>query len=196
MVYQDLREGEIWHLFKEIVKQQKRLDWIIEANEERQKYFFQMRKVKVHHNLQDQWLNEDRARYYEWLDKKTSFCLRFKSIPFEEWLDQKTGRQFFASATTNIQPKKIVEKAEKEPRSPVFVVETEIMVGLEEKVQVSEQKIDLKNDSSDECSNYEQGRDIGLAEKTTPIDMIIGDKADMEKSRSVKLLELKPKLVK
>ena len=68
------------------------------------------------------------------------------------------------------------------------------MVGLEEKVHISEPQIDSKNDLSDECSNDEQGRDIGLAEKATPIDMVIGDKADMEKSCSVKLFELKAEI--
>ena len=67
-------------------------------------------------------------QFYEWLDKKTPFG--FKSISFEEWLDQKVGRQFFAPATTNIRPKKIVKMAEEEPRPPVFSVEMEIVVGL------------------------------------------------------------------
>ena len=69
------------------------------------------------------------------------------------------------------------------------------MVGLEENVQVSEPQIDSENDSSEECSNNEQGRNIGLAQETTTIDMIIGDKADMEKSRSAKMFELKVKII-
>ena len=134
MIRQDHNHDEIRRLFKEIVKQQKRLGWIIEANEEWRKSFSQMIKVKVHHSLQDQWLNESRARYYDWLDKKTPFCPRFKSIPFEEWLDQKTGGgQFFAPATIKIWPKKIAKMAEETPRPPVVLVETESMVGLEEK---------------------------------------------------------------
>ena len=68
------------------------------------------------------------------------------------------------------------------------------MVGLEENIQVSEPKINLENDSSEECSNDEQGQDKGLVPKIMPLDMIIGDKADMEKSRSAKLFELKAEI--
>ena len=124
-----------------------------------------MIKVKVHHSLQDQWLKEDRARYYEWLDKKMP--LGFKSIPFEEWLAQKTGGQFFAPATIKIRPKKIIEMAEEKPRPPVVSVETESAIGLEERVQISKSKIDLENDSSAECSNDEQSQDTVLDAETT-----------------------------
>ena len=194
MIYFDQpSRDEIRRLLQEIVEQQKWLGRICEANKERRKSFSQMIKVKVHHSLQDQWLNEDRDRYYEWLDKKTP--IEFKSIPFEQWLAQKTGGQFFAPATIKIRPKKIVETAEEKPRPPVFSVETESVVGLEENIQVSEPQIDLENDSSKECSNDEQGRDIGLAQETTPIDMIIGDKADIERFHSAKLFELKAEIM-
>ena len=98
----------------------------------------------------------------------------------------------------------------RKPRPPVVSVETESVVGLEEKDQVSEQKIDSENDSSKECSNDEQDRyttsnekttsigmvigDMVLDAETTPIDMIIGDKADMEKSHSAKLFKLKAEI--
>ena len=68
------------------------------------------------------------------------------------------------------------------------------MVGLEENVQVSEPEIDSENDSSEECSNDEHGQDTVLDAETTPIDMIIGDKADIKKSHSTKLFELKAKI--
>ena len=95
------------------------------------------------------------------------------------------------------------------------------MVGLEEKVQISESQINLENDSSEECSNDEQDRymasdhkttsiDMVLDEKTTSIDMVIGDmileaettqidmiisdKADIEKSQSAKLFKLKAEI--
>ena len=192
MIYQDHNQDEIRRLFKEMVEQQKCLGRIIEANQERRKSFSQMIKVKVHHSLQDQWLNEDRARYYEWLDKKMPFG--FKSIPFEEWLAQKTGGQFFPPAKIKIRPKKIVETAEEKPRPLVVSVETESVVGLEERVQVFESKIDLENDSSTKYSNDEQGQDTILDVETTPIDMIICDKADIKKSYSAKLFELKAEI--
>ena len=77
-----------------------------------------------------------------------------------------------------------------EQRPPIFSVKTESVVGLEEKVKVSEPQIDSENDSPEKCSNDEQGLDIGLAQETTPIDMIIGDKADIEKFHSAKLFGL------
>ncbi|XP_048432611.1 uncharacterized protein LOC103940786 [Pyrus x bretschneideri] len=71
--------------------------------------------------------------------------------------------------------------AEVEPRPPVFSVETEIVVGLEEKVPVSEPQINSENYSLDECSNDEQGQDMILDVETMTVDMVIGDKVDMEK---------------
>ena len=68
------------------------------------------------------------------------------------------------------------------------------MVGLEERVQVSESKFDLENDSSAKCSNDKQGQDTVLDAETTPIDMIIGDKVDIKKSHSAKLFELKAEI--
>ena len=103
---------------------------------------------------------------------------------------QEAGGQISTPATTNIRPKKIVNLAE-EQRPPIFSVEIESVVGLEEKVQISESHINLENDSSEECSNNEQGQDMVLDVKTTPIDIIIGDKGDMEKSHSATLFELK-----
>ena len=76
-------------------------------------------------------------RYYEWLNKKMPYCHGFKSIPFEEWLAQKAGGQFFALAMIKIRPKKIVWAAEEILRPP----DIESVVSLEEKVQVS-----LEND--------------------------------------------------
>ncbi|KAM1677829.1 hypothetical protein ACFXTN_034614 [Malus domestica] len=104
------------------------------------------------------------------------------------------GGQFFALATIKIRPQEIAKMAEERPRPPIILLETENLVGLEQKVQVYEPKIDLNSDSSKECSNDEQGRDIGLAGKNMPIDMIIGDKADIEKSHSTKLFELKAEI--
>ncbi|TQD72867.1 hypothetical protein C1H46_041606 [Malus baccata] len=68
---------------------------------------------------------------------------------------QEAGGQISTPATTNIRPKKIVNLAE-EQRPPIFSVETESVVGLEENVSVSEPQINLENDSSEECSNDEQ----------------------------------------
>ena len=99
--------------------------------------------------------------------------------------------QFFAPATIKIRPQKINETAEEEPRPPAVSVETKSVVGLEERIRISESETDLENGSSEGCSNDEQDQFIVLAEQTTPIDMIIGDTADMEKSRSAKLFELK-----
>ena len=96
---------------------------------------------------------------------------------------------------TTIRPKKIVNTAEETPRPPIISVETESVVGFEENIQVSEQKINSEKDSSEECSDDEQSRYTCLAGKTTPIDMIIGDKTDMEKSHSVKLFELKAEIM-
>ena len=106
----------------------------------------------------------------------------------------KARRQFFAPAVTTIRPKKIVNTAEETPRPPIISVETENVVGLEENIQVSEPKIDSEEYSSKECSNDEQGQDRGLVSKIMPLDMIIGDEADMEKSRSAKLFELKAEI--
>ncbi|KAM2255754.1 hypothetical protein ACFXTI_046187 [Malus domestica] len=123
---------------------------------------------------------------------------------------QEAGGQIYAPATIKIRPQNIVETAKEEPRPSAFSVETESVVGLEEKFQVFEPEINLENDSSEECSNDEQDRytasnhkitsidmvieDIDLAAKTTPIDIIIGDKADMEKFRSATLFELKAEI--
>ncbi|KAM1004402.1 hypothetical protein ACFX2C_004603 [Malus domestica] len=132
---------------------------------------------------------------------------------FERWdrisERQEAGGQISTPATTDIRPKKIVNLAE-EQRPPIFSVETESVVDLEEKVQISESQINLENDSSEECSNDEQDRytasdhkttsidmvigDMVLDAETMPIDMIIGDKADMGKSRSAKLFELKAEI--
>ena len=68
------------------------------------------------------------------------------------------------------------------------------MVGLEERVRISESEIDLENGSLEECSNDEQDQFIVLAEQITPIDMIIGDKADIKKSHSAKLFEFKAEI--
>ncbi|KAM1607955.1 hypothetical protein ACFX1Z_028474 [Malus domestica] len=113
---------------------------------------------------------------------------------------QEAGGQISTPATTNIRPKKIVNLTE-EQRPPIFSVETDSVVGLEEKVQISESQINLENDSSEECSNDKQDRytasdhkttsidivigDMVLHVETTPIDMIIGDKADMGKSLGI-----------
>ena len=104
------------------------------------------------------------------------------------------GGQFFTPATIKIPPKEIVETAEEIPRPPIVLVETESVVGLEERVQVSESKIDLENGSSEECSHDEQDQDTILDAETTPIDMIIGNKADIKKSHSPKLFELKAEI--
>ena len=87
---------------------------------------------------------------------------------------------------------------EEKVRPPIFSVKTESLVGLEEKVQVSEPntKINSENDSSKECSNDEQGRYTISVEKTMTVDMVIGDKPIMEQSRSAELFELKRKLAK
>ncbi|KAM1064680.1 hypothetical protein ACFX15_028134 [Malus domestica] len=122
---------------------------------------------------------------------------------------QEAGGQISTPATTNIRPKKIVNLTE-EQRPPIFSIEIESVVGLEEKVQISESQINLENDLSEECSNDEQDRytasdhkttsidmvigDMVLDVETTPIDMIIGDKADMGKSRSAKLFKLKAEI--
>ncbi|TQD73832.1 hypothetical protein C1H46_040635 [Malus baccata] len=162
-----------------------------------QESFACMLKIKAPVTLQGQWVNEDRARFNAWLDEENfPYVSDYRSIPFEKWLGPKVGGQFFASAVIRHRPKKIVNLAE-EQKPPIFSIETESVVGLEEKIQVLEldTKIDLENDSSEECSNDERSQDIGLAQETTPIDMIIGDKADMEKSCSAKLFELKAEIM-
>ncbi|KAM1514265.1 hypothetical protein ACFX1Z_025599 [Malus domestica] len=142
---------------------------------EMQKSFAYMLRIKAPVTLQEQWVDEDKARFNAWLNgDHFPYVFYYKSIPFGEWLVEKTGGQFSTPATNKIRPKKIVEMAEEKPRPPVFSVETEIMVGLEENFQVSEQKIDAE---------------------TMPIDMIIGDKADMGKSHSAKLFELKAEIM-
>ncbi|KAM1686085.1 hypothetical protein ACFX2K_034227 [Malus domestica] len=107
---------------------------------------------------------------------------------------QKVWGQISNPATIKIRTQHIVKMTEETPRPFVVLVKIASSVGLEKKVQVSKLKIDLENDSSEECSNDEQGRDIDLAGKTTPIDMIIGDKDDLEKSHSAKLFELKAEI--
>ncbi|TQD94885.1 hypothetical protein C1H46_019487 [Malus baccata] len=149
----------------------------------------------------------------------------FNQVPLETWrqvkhcyqkkakLLEKLSRrwgQFSAPATVKLRPRKIVKMAEEEPRPHVCSVETESVVGLKEKVQVSDPKIDSGNDSSNEYSNDERGQYTALDEKTTSIDMvigdmileaettqidmIIGDKADIEKSQSTKLFKLKAEI--
>ncbi|KAM1135480.1 hypothetical protein ACFX2I_044503 [Malus domestica] len=204
MIYQDsdlAPRSQLYELLEQLEKhdeERKRsleVEKILRGHREMQKSFTCMLRIKAHVTLQEQWVNEDRARFNVWLDgEHFPYVFDYRSIPFEEWLAQKAGGQFFAPVTTNIRPKKIVKLAE-EQRPPIFAVETENMVGLEEKVQVSETQINSENDSSEECSNDEQGRDIGLAGKTTPIDMIIGDKADKDKSHSAKFFELKAEIM-
>ena len=127
---------------------------------------------------------ESSARYAKFLEER----IRVLDKRLE------AGGQFFAPATIKIRPQKIDETAEEEPRPPAVSVETKSVVGLEERVRISESEIDLENGSSEECPNDEQDQFIVLAEQTTPIDMIIGDKADIKKSHSAKLFELKAEI--
>ena len=188
MIYQDSDSAPRSRLYEES-KRSLEVEKVLCGQKEMQKSFARMMRIKAPVNLQEQWVNEDRARLNAWLNGEYfPYVFDYKSIPFDEWLE-KTGGQFFAPATTNIRPKKIVEMAEEIPKPPVVSVETESVVGLEEIVQVSESKINLENDSSAERSSDEQGQDTVLDAKTTPIDMIIGDKADIKKSHSAKLFE-------
>ena len=188
------------------------MEKILRGHTEMQKSFAYMLRIKAHVALQEQWVNEDRARFNAWLDGKYfPYVFDYKSIPFEEWLVEKTGGQFSASAVIRHRLKKIVNLVE-EQRPPIFSVETESVVGLEENVQVSEPKIDSENDSLEECSNDDQYRystsdhkttsidmvigDMVLDAETTPINMIISDNTDIEKSHSAKLFELKAEIMR
>ena len=186
MIYQDFDSAPRSRLYEEKV---------LSGQREMQKSFAHMLRIKAHVTLQKQWVNEDRARFNAWLDREHfPYVFDYKSIPFDQWLVEKARGQFFAPVTTNIRPKKIVEMAEEVPRPPVVSVEIESVVGLEEKVQVFEPEIDLENGSSEECSNDEQDQFTVLDAETTPIDMIISDKADIKKSHSAKLFDLKAEI--
>ena len=195
MIYQDSDSASRSRLYEER-KRSLEVEKVLCGQREMQKSFARMLRVKAHVTLQEQWVNEDRARFNAWLDREHfPYVFDYKSIPFDEWLVEKTRGQFFAPTTIKVRPQKIDKTAEEEPRPPAVSVETKSVVGLEERVQISESEIDLENGSLEECSNDEQDQFIVLAEQTTPIDMIIGDTADMEKSRSVKLFELKAEVM-
>ncbi|KAM2151439.1 hypothetical protein ACFX1R_045882 [Malus domestica] len=204
MIYQDsnlAQRSRLYELLEELRKHNEEckrsleVEKVLRGHGEMQKSFACMLRIKALVTLQRQWVNEDRARFNAWLDEENfPYVSDYRSIPFEKWLGSKAGGQFFAPAVIRHRPKKIVNLAE-EQRPPIFSVETGSVVGLEEKVKVSEPQIDSENDSSEECSNDERGRDIGLAQESTPIDMIIGDKVDMEKSYSAKLFELNAEIM-
>ncbi|KAM1154127.1 hypothetical protein ACFX19_037152 [Malus domestica] len=223
MIYQDsnlAQRSRLYELLEELRKHNEEckrsleVEKVLRGHGEMQKSFACMLRIKAHVTLQEQWVNEDRARFNAWLDKENfPYVSDYRSIPFEKWLGPKAGGQFSAPAVIRHRPKKIVNLAEEQrppifsveaenmvgqedkPRPPIFSVETESVVGLDEEIQVFEPQIDSENNSSKECSNDERGRDIGLAQESTPIDMIIGDKVDMEKSYSAKLFELNAEIM-
>ncbi|KAM1618953.1 hypothetical protein FF1_017745 [Malus domestica] len=219
MIYQDsnlAQRSRLYELLEELKKQNEEckrsleVEKILRGHREMQKSFAYMLRIKAPVTLQEQWVNEDRARFNAWLDEERfPYVYDYRSIPFEKWLGPKAGGQISTPATTNIRPKKIVNLAE-EQRPPIFSVETESVVGLEENVQVSKPQIDSENDSSEECSNDEQEQyttsdhkttsidmasgDMVLDAETMTVDMVIGDKADIEISHSAKLFELKAEI--
>ena len=88
---------------------------------EMQNSFARMLRIKAPVSLQEHWVNEDRARFSAWLNEEHfPYVFYYKSIPFDEWLVEKTRGQFFGPATTNIRSKKIVETTEQIRRPPVI----------------------------------------------------------------------------
>ncbi|KAM2652364.1 hypothetical protein EV2_024131 [Malus domestica] len=223
MIYQDsnlAQRSRLYELLEELKKHNEEckrsleVEKVLRGHGEMQKSFACMLRIKAPVTLQEQWVNEDRARFNAWLDKENfPYVSDYRSIPFEKWLGPKAGGQFSAPAVIRHRPKKIVNLAEEQrppifsveienmvgqedkPRPPIFSVETESVVSLDGKIQVFEPQIDSENNLSKECSNDERGRDIGLAQETTTVDMVIGDKADVEISHSAMLFKLKAEVM-
>mgnify|MGYP003366509211 CR=1 FL=1 len=58
---------------------------------EMQKSFAYMLRIQAPVTLQDQWVNDDMAQFNVWLDgEHFPYVFDYKSIPFEEWLVEKT----------------------------------------------------------------------------------------------------------
>ena len=107
MIYQDSDSAPRSRLYEEKVLSDQR---------EMQKSFAHMLRIKTPVTLQEQWVNEDRARFNEWLDREHfPYVFDYKSIPFDEWLVEKTRGNF------SLRPQKIDETAEEEPRPPADV---------------------------------------------------------------------------
>ena len=114
MIYQDSNLAQRSRLYEHLEELKKRneerkrsleVEKILRVHTEMQKSFAYMLRIKAPVTLQEQWVNEDRARFNTWLDGKYfPYVFDYKSIPVEEWLVEKIEGQFSAPAIIRHRP--------------------------------------------------------------------------------------------
>ena len=91
MIYQDSESAAYSRLYKEN-KRSLEVEKVLRGIRARQKSFACMLRIEALVTLQEQWVNEDRARFNVWLDDEHfPYVADYESIQFEEWLDQEAG---------------------------------------------------------------------------------------------------------